>query len=340
MDKISVIIPIYNASKYLCRCLDSVINQSYQNLEIICINDGSTDNSGEILNSYSKKDERLIIINNKNEGVSKTRNCGIKKATGKYITFVDADDYIEKDEIELMYNAIVSNKVDVVRINYVVNYTNSVKKDYGDLREFSNRKLNRKEIRTGFLDKLLDGSIPCFVYLLLIDKNILMKTKKFPIDIHMMEDVVFYIDLMLSINSLYVLDKPLYNIYFNEDGATNSPKNYERNIFNIVEVNSYIKKILYDRKLDDDNKIKRLNTANVIAISDFIFRQYLAGYDAIYVCRKLSENKKMYDILDNVDYSVINIQRKIILKAIRRKKIDCLIIYFRLRKFIYNLKRG
>ena len=93
--KISIIVPIYNTAKYLPECLDSILNQTYQNLEILCINDGSTDNSPEILKTYAKKDSRIKVITQKNQGLSTTRNQGLEHASGKYLTFVDSDDEIK-----------------------------------------------------------------------------------------------------------------------------------------------------------------------------------------------------------------------------------------------------
>ena len=92
--KISVVIPVYNAAPYLQRCLDSIYSQSYKNLEIICINDGSTDKSLEILSTYAKKEKRLVVISQENKGASAARNAGIERATGDFISFIDADDYI------------------------------------------------------------------------------------------------------------------------------------------------------------------------------------------------------------------------------------------------------
>ena len=96
-ETISIIVPVYNASLYLKQCLDSIINQTYKKLEIICVNDESTDNSLEILNTYKNVDERVTIIDKKNEGVSLARNAALDIATGKYILFVDADDWIDID---------------------------------------------------------------------------------------------------------------------------------------------------------------------------------------------------------------------------------------------------
>ena len=99
-DKISVIIPIYNVEKYLSKCLDSVINQTYKNLEIICVNDGSPDNCHQILEEYKNKDSRIVVIEQENGGEGSARNRGIRAVTGNYIAFVDPDDWVELDFYE------------------------------------------------------------------------------------------------------------------------------------------------------------------------------------------------------------------------------------------------
>ena len=114
---ITVIIPIYNVSKYLKNCLESVINQTYKNLEIICINDGSTDNSLQILKEYKERDERIIIIDKKNAGVSAARNDGIEKASGEYLFCVDGDDYIDEDFFEKFYNKPQTFEMDTKQAN-------------------------------------------------------------------------------------------------------------------------------------------------------------------------------------------------------------------------------
>ena len=104
---ISIIIPVYNAEKYLLKCLNSVINQTYNNLEIILVDDESTDNSSKIYNEFAKNDNRIKIFHQKNKGVSSARNCGIDKARGKYIAFIDPDDEIESnmEMIQLLKDA-------------------------------------------------------------------------------------------------------------------------------------------------------------------------------------------------------------------------------------------
>lgn len=117
---ISIIIPVYNVEKYLCQCIDSVLLQTYTNIEIIMINDGSTDSSGDICDNYSKKDARITVIHKENGGVSSARNIGIEHAQGKYILFIDADDFIDVDYIEAMYCAVTKNNADIVCGNFTV----------------------------------------------------------------------------------------------------------------------------------------------------------------------------------------------------------------------------
>ena len=111
---ISVIIPVYNVEKYLRDCLNSVIGQTYKDLEIICINDGSKDNSLSILEEYAKIDKRIIIINKENAGVSAARNDGIEKSAGEYLFCLDSDDYVDKDFFEVFYNNAKTNNSDLV----------------------------------------------------------------------------------------------------------------------------------------------------------------------------------------------------------------------------------
>ena len=112
-DKVSIIVPVYNVEKYIEKCLNSLISQSYRNIEIILIDDGSKDNSGKICDKYKKKDPRIKVIHKENAGVSEARNSGIQKATGKYLCFVDADDFVMNDYIKYLHKLIAINCSDI-----------------------------------------------------------------------------------------------------------------------------------------------------------------------------------------------------------------------------------
>ncbi len=135
---ISIIVPIYNAEKYLNKCIDSIINQSKKELEIILINDGSTDNSETIIKKYN--DKRIKYFKNKNQGIGKTRNFGIEKATGKYIMFLDSDDFLELNACEKMFEKAEKDKLDIVICDYY-RYFDNGKKEEVKLPNFKNSSL-------------------------------------------------------------------------------------------------------------------------------------------------------------------------------------------------------
>ena len=141
MTKISVIIPVYNVEKYLRECLDSVVNQTLRDIEIICVNDGSTDNSLEILKEYEKQDSRIKIIDKKNEGAGAARNLGLKSATGDYVIFFDSDDYMDITTLEKLYQNITDNNADI-----------SICKSYS----FSNKN-DKKKIDWALINKLVNN---------------------------------------------------------------------------------------------------------------------------------------------------------------------------------------
>ena len=120
--KISVIVPVYNVERYLPRCIDSILNQTFKNIEIIIINDGSTDNSKIILDKYCKNNNNIKLIDKNNEGLSQARNDGLKHASGEFVMFVDSDDWIELDMISVMYKYLVENNSDVIISTYTREY--------------------------------------------------------------------------------------------------------------------------------------------------------------------------------------------------------------------------
>ena len=113
--KVSVLVPIYNVEEFLPECLDSLVNQTLRDIEIICINDGSTDNSLNIIKKYASKDNRIKIIDKKNTGYGDSMNQGLKKAMGEYVGIVESDDFIERDAFEIMYNLAKKKNVEVVK---------------------------------------------------------------------------------------------------------------------------------------------------------------------------------------------------------------------------------
>lgn len=128
-DLITIVIPAYNVEEYLPKCIDSVINQTYSNLEIILVDDGSPDSCGKICDNYKKMDNRIKVIHKENGGLSDARNVAIDICKGKYITFIDSDDYVSKKYIENLYIALISNNADISTCDYI-SFSNKVEKKY------------------------------------------------------------------------------------------------------------------------------------------------------------------------------------------------------------------
>ena len=155
MAEISVIVPVYNVEKYLNKCVDSIINQTFKDIEIILVDDGSTDSSPKICDDYTKVDSRIKVVHQKNSGLSAARNTGIRQSSGKYLAFIDSDDYISKDFCEILYNSITREKADVSCINletvredgYVIVTTNDKDKLQSNYKKYVyNKKQILKEI--------------------------------------------------------------------------------------------------------------------------------------------------------------------------------------------------
>lgn len=136
MELISVIVPIYNVEEYLKRCIESIVNQTFKNLEIILVDDGSTDASGEICDKYAEKDTRIKVIHKKNGGLSSARNAGIDVAQGKYIAFLDSDDWIESNLYEYLYSLMKKNSASMAECDFIKAYDENIKISYkGDIQE-------------------------------------------------------------------------------------------------------------------------------------------------------------------------------------------------------------
>ena len=117
-ELISIIVPIYNVENYLRQCLDSIVSQTYQNFECLLINDGSSDNSADICREYIEKDSRFRYFEKENVGVSSARNLGIERSKGQYITFIDSDDWVDSEYLEVLYRALIEEKADIAISTY------------------------------------------------------------------------------------------------------------------------------------------------------------------------------------------------------------------------------
>lgn len=216
MPKISIIIPVYNAKDYLERCLDSVVNQTLKDIEIICVNDCSTDNSLEILNNYAQNDTRIKVINCKtNGGESIARNIGLDNATGEFLAFVDNDDTVDLDFYEKLYNKAKKEDADISKGEvHVIDY-------------------NRKELypkTNTFIEKYNSILYFCFYWWTAIYKTSLIKEN----NIRLIEnyplggDVLFLNEALLKTNKLSLVNDTFYHYYRREDSGDSKILSFEK----------------------------------------------------------------------------------------------------------------
>ena len=152
---ISVVVPVFNVEKYLSRCIDSIINQTYRNLEIILVDDGSSDKCPQICDSYALKDKRIKVMHKKNEGVSEARNVGLHASKGKYISFIDSDDYINEFMFEKMVKAYTNNQIDLVVCAFNREY-NEHKDKYSYGKDFILQKNKERDVFDLFKEESID----------------------------------------------------------------------------------------------------------------------------------------------------------------------------------------
>lgn len=213
MPKISVVIPVYNVEEFLSACLDSIINQTYKNLEIICIEDCSTDNSAQILKEYKQKDSRIKIIYNKeNKGLSAVRNIGIDNSNGEYIYFIDSDDWIDNDYIENLVNAAVDNNAEIVVNTNVTRIFNN-----NEIPHLGHKTYN--DLENAFIDApTAIQNIIWNTWTHLWKRGFLERAKaRFP-EGELIEDIYFQIITYLQTDKIYVIRKGQYHHLYNKNG--------------------------------------------------------------------------------------------------------------------------
>jgi len=215
-DKISVIIPVYNAAKFLPKCIDSVLNQTYKNLEIILVDDGSTDESGKISDEYSYKDNRVRVIHKENGGSGDARNKGIKAATGKYIGFIDSDDYIETDMYEILLKTLYAYDADIVECAFY-----RIKKDNITLPpKYSSGTPEQFNVSQAMEELIRNRKFTNMVWNKLYKKDLLQGVE-FPVNRNN-EDQVFTYKVFAHAQKLVSIDIPKYYYLHRDDSITGS----------------------------------------------------------------------------------------------------------------------
>lgn len=260
MNKISVIVPVFNAEKYLDRCINSILSQSYKNIEIILVDDGSTDNSGLICDKYSICNKNILTFHTKNSGAAAARNLGLKKATGDFFAFVDSDDFIENDMYELLFDRINKDKSDLAICSTKIvdeqgaflewhkcHNDEVISRDEGIIRVFN------LQMDTGLCDKLFKKE--CF-------KNIILPEGQASEDRYVIHEI------FMNCDKISLLSNKLYNYVQRSDSITHSMKKINK--YGLVSTKHQI-----DFCVGSNEKFLKYAATSYCMINIYIYNKYI-----------------------------------------------------------------
>ena len=273
-DLISIVIPVYNDVKFLEKCVNSIMEQSYKNLEIIFVDDESTDGSSKLLDCFALRDERITVIHKKNAGVSAARNDGIEKASGKYICFSDADDILSKDYVQYLYDLLVRNDADI-------SLTRSMFSNYDTTQVTSKneRIISGNEATI----QILSYRIPIGVYCKLFKADVLRrKSIRFRENLFIGEGFNFNVDAFQRVSKVAISDKKIY--YYRRNNSTSATTSFsaEKSINGLKAIDVIRDNLL----LKNDDVLKALNYAYWRTNSDV--------FDSIVLAKAQKEHIDLY----------------------------------------------
>ncbi len=312
MVKVSVIIPVFNVEKYLKQCLDNLLNQTLKDIEIICINDGSTDKSLEILNDYAKKDYRVKVVNKQNEGQGIARNLGLETVKGEFLSFIDPDDWVETDMFEKMYLQAKDLNSQVV----ICDYTKFFEKNGKIITPHIFRKAvsltkskaikipNGENIYKNLIDKTILVS-PSYTWNAIYEKELLKRNNIKFTNQRCYEDVLFTLQSRTKAQRISYINKSFYNYRIRSTSTLRSNNSRYRDLINVIKA---IKKYLYDENLMGEYQYN----FNYFCISN-IYR----------VFTNMSSDEDRKHLLEQS----MNILDKNLIKVLRKKLLTSLKLY-------------
>lgn len=290
IPKVSIVVPVYNTEKYLNKCIDSLLNQTEEDIEILLINDGSTDNSESIIKEYN--DKRIKYIKKKNTGIGKTRNLGIDKSKGEYIIFIDSDDYIDYDCVEKLYNYALNTNSDVVVSDFTKDINGKLEKVIIPNFETSNLVQNPTIINYINLG-------PCNK----IYKRSVLKDVRFD-EKHKYEDVPFVVRALKNSDRISKINESLSYYVIHEKSQTTTR---DEKIFDILEVSNIVRNILNENVYHD----ALVNLLTMILTDYMIQQRYIKDKnhrnrfinEAFRLLNEVDKNWKKCEYMKNISFA-------------------------------------
>ncbi len=301
MEKISVIVPVYNVENYIDKCVESIVNQTYANLEIILIDDGSTDSSGRKCDEWAKKDNRIIVIHKENGGLSDARNAGLKVATGDYIGFVDSDDWIADEMYDKLLSTLKDVNCEIALCEFLETETENVEKDKTEKKfEFTGRNLLRHMFE-GKLNPYVTYSVWKCLY-----KKEAIKGLSFPKG-RVYEDVLFTTEAFWRQDRIVVLKEKLYYYRVRVESITKRRLNHKQ----VEDILAYCDGLLsFYKENASKEEIGYLREAILWTILSFRYSILINNGNA-----ELASSLK--DYLRQNDINFLSVERKSLKKFVR-----------------------
>ncbi|MGD6815528.1 glycosyltransferase family 2 protein [Metabacillus sp. 84] len=322
MSKVSVVVPIYNAGEKLHKCIKSIINQSFKELELVLVNDGSTDNSLEICQKYTENDKRIILIDKKNEGHSATRKKGIEASSGPYIMFVDADDWISSKMIEVLYNELMDCKAEIIVCNMyrVYGFIKQLNKSVYFEREKTYYHEEVKMLATAYFH---GHPFPSSLWGKLYKRELLVNSGNYLDRIRFLgEDLFYNLEMLLKTNKVKVINKPFY--YYRYGGGSHKfmPYFFE-DVINGYEIQKEIINKYYTQTRQNE-----INGISIVLLNMFrsgLLNLFMGKFSESEIKEKILNNVVKESIIECLDNEgVIRCLSPDYLNAIRNKDIQYL----------------
>lgn len=337
---VSVIMPVYNAEKHLVKSIESVLQQSLQYIELVIVNDGSTDHSLDIIMSYSEKDKRIRVINKDHEGVSIARNIAVKVAKGKYIAFIDADDYVDLDMYQTMYVTLEQTRSNIAMCGYIEESNRSIK--YTKLPWLDGTVIQKNVIYNQLIPSMISHSkqdianeiIKGNVWRFLVNKEFILDHDiNFNSQIALAEDLIFCIDLFSQVESIAILERCFYHYVRHNFSTLNSYR--ENNLEESLYVQEQLKLKLSNNNLLTEN-MERFITNRFLMYTCCISNCFRLGApiyrEKIKIIRNIVLECQKDQLMRRVERKHVNVSRYVSQLLIKHSFIFCLMICFDLKE--------
>lgn len=323
MKRLSIIIPVYNAQNYLEECLQSIVRNEYEDLEVIIVNDGSKDNSLEICNRFKNSDSRIQIIDKKNTGVSDSRNVGIRASKGQYIMFLDADDFFEFDTFTIIIEDIMKDRYDFIAYSYYTFKEKEVKK--AELFDIDKECSNLQVIR----EYMLASSALNTCWGKLFRAEVIKENQiTFQADLKIGEDFVFVAEYFMQIKSAIIKNIPIIN--YRQHGESAMRKyDFSTRIWYTDYLFRFNKKCV--ETLHDEELTKKMYVYYLRVITNIFLEFAKSNKELAKLYKKAFKFESINEIIDTVDIKMTSAYKKLECTLLKRRSYLFLSIYFKIK---------